>query len=51
MRLKNEDLLMVVGGSITATFLNSIARLLTTVIDVGKMIGSSLRRISHKNYC
>ena len=51
MKIKNEELLFISGGAFNATLLNSIARIFTTIIEVGKMIGSSLRRIKGKNYC
>lgn len=51
MKLQDEMLIEVVGGSISATFLNSLSRLFSTVIEVGRMVGSSLRRIVTKNYC
>ncbi len=51
MKLDNEILIKINGGGITATWLNAFARVISTVIEVGRMIGSSFRRISTKNYC
>ena len=51
MIIKTEQLYNIKGGAITASFLNSVVRIFTTVIDLGKMIGSTLRRVKNKNYC
>ena len=49
MKLTDKELLMVTGGAITATFINSIARGITTIADLGRSLGSAIRRIvSHK---
>lgn len=50
MKLNNAELYNIVGGA-NASLLNSIARIVTTVIEIGRMIGSSIRRIFGKNYC
>jgi len=51
MKVENRELIKINGGAINATWLNSMARLISIVIDVGKMIGTSFRRITGKNYC
>lgn len=54
MKLHNNELINIVGGastSITSTFLNSLARLITTVLDLGRTIGSSISRYKNRNYC
>lgn len=45
MKLKDNDLILVAGGAISGTLINAFARLLDLVIDIGKMIGSSIRRL------
>ncbi len=45
MKLKDNDLILVAGGAINGTLINAFARLLDLAIDIGKMIGSSLRRL------
>lgn len=45
MKLKDNDLILVAGGAINGTLINAFARLLDLVIDIGKMIGSSIRRL------
>ena len=51
--LKDKELMNIDGGAnwLTATFFNSVARVLSTIMDVGKSLGSSIRRISNGSYC
>ena len=49
--LQKEELVNVVGGAITATLINALARAVTTILDLGRTLGSSIRRSRTKNYC
>ena len=49
--LTNEELLVVKGGGIGATLLNSLSRLIGTILDLGQTVGSALRRGISKKYC
>ena len=49
--LTNEELLNISGGGITATFLNSVSRVMETLYKLGQSVGSSIRRVTAKNYC
>lgn len=51
MQIKNKELLNIVGGAINATMINAAARILSIVIDIGKMVGTALRRAFTKNVC
>ncbi len=53
MRLNDLELIEIKGGAgvITSTFLNSVARLITTILDYGRTIGSSIARYKNKKYC
>ncbi len=53
MNLTNNELVEVTGGaiSINSTFINSIARIISTILDTGRAIGSAISRMRHKNYC
>ncbi len=51
MRLENKELVSIIGGAITSAMITSVVRLITTVIDFGKMVGSSIRRATKKTYC
>jgi len=52
-KLTNEELFQIKGGSnlLTATFLNAAARCLNVFLDIGRAIGSSIRRIYSGNIC
>ena len=53
MNLDTKTLLEIKGGAINinSTFLNSLARVISTIVDLGRKIGSSISRIKNKNYC
>jgi hypothetical protein len=55
MELRNEEMFNIVGGatssSITSSWINAVARLISTVLDIGKTIGSAIYRAQNKNYC
>ncbi len=50
MQLNNQELIAIEGGT-NATLITAIIRVFTTIIDFGKGIGSSIRRVKTKNYC
>ncbi|MCI5836176.1 MAG: hypothetical protein MR227_05785 [Firmicutes bacterium] len=52
MNLKKDELLKIVGGfNITATFMNSIARGIETILDLGRSFGTAIRRVVGKSIC
>ena len=52
MKLKENELILIMGGALNGTLINSIVRLINSLIETGRMVGSSIRRIvSNKNYC
>lgn len=51
MKLEEKDLYEIKGGGVSATLLNSVARIISTVLELGRTVGSSIRRIYSKNYC
>lgn len=53
MKLNNEELVKIYGGAITmnSTLLNSIARIVTTLLDLGRSVGAAIARYRSKNYC
>jgi len=48
--MKDEELMLVKGG-ITTTFLNSIARIISVIFNIGKSVGTSIRMIRTKTTC
>lgn len=52
MIIEYQELSKIRGGtSITATFLSSFARMISSIYDVGNNLGSSIRRIVEKRMC
>ena len=51
MKLDNNELIQVTGGAITSAMINSVVKLITTVIDFGKMVGTTIRRATTGNIC
>lgn len=51
MKLTEKELMEVVGGTLTATLTNAIARCAETFFTIGRAIGSAIRRISSKTIC
>ncbi len=51
--LSCNELFEIKGGafSLSATLLNSIARIITTILDLGRTVGSSVSRYKNRNYC
>lgn len=51
MRLTNKELNEITGGGISAALLNAIARITNTIYDIGRGLGSSVRRLITKTLC
>lgn len=51
MILSKKELLEIDGGSISGTLLSSIIKGISSVFDLGKSLGSAIRRIIGKNIC
>lgn len=51
MELNNTELMSINGGGVTASYLNALARIYTTVLNVGQTLGSALRRAVNGKYC
>lgn len=53
IKLTKEELVNITGGAnlLTASFLNSVARCIDALLEIGRSIGSSIRRISSNNIC
>ena len=43
-KLNKEQLLKITGGSISATLLNALVRGVNVFLDVGRSVGSAIRR-------
>lgn len=51
MILRNEDLILVTGGGISAALINALARGFNSIIDLGRSVGSAIRRIKMGKIC
>lgn len=49
--MSNEELVNVVGGAITATWFNSISRIITTICDLGRTVGTAINMIFSGRRC
>ena len=49
--LDRKELLSVEGGSISGTMINSITKGINTILDMGRSLGSAIRRIGSNNIC
>lgn len=50
--LNNKELLVIDGGaSLSASFFNAISRTVSTVMEVGRSLGSAIRRLINGTYC
>lgn len=49
--LRKEEMLDIKGGGITSTIINAATRLISQVLDLGKTVGSAIRRISTGKLC
>lgn len=51
MELKQEQLKQIEGGGITSAMINAISKGVNTLYELGRQLGSSLRRIISNSYC
>ena len=51
--LNNKELMNIEGGAnwLTASFINAAARTIETVLDVGRSLGSAIRRAFSGKIC
>ena len=51
MLSKNELVQVKGGATITYSLINSLTKAVSTIFDLGRAIGSSLRRIVKNDFC
>ncbi len=49
--MSDEELLTVYGGAFSAALLSGIVSAIKTIYEIGKSIGTSIRRVIEKKYC
>ena len=51
MRLAKEEAMKIYGGSVSSTMVNAIVKGISLLIDLGRSLGSTIRRASENNMC
>jgi len=51
MILSNKDLCKITGGSIAASLVSEFIKGVSVIIDIGKMLGSAIKRITSNRQC
>ena len=51
MKLNRDELLNVYGGTISATLINAIVKGFSVIVDLGKALGSAIRRAVSGKTC
>ena len=51
MKLKDNQLKLISGGSITSSWVNAISKAIYTLYELGRHTGSAIRRIISNSYC
>jgi len=49
--LNKEELLNINGGSISGTLISSLTRGINSLLDMGRSLGTAIRRIGSGNVC
>lgn len=49
--LKEEEMKNIVGGAITASFISAIAKGINSILELGRSLGSAIRRIQTGKLC
>ena len=51
MKLQKEELLNIQGGSLTGTLITALLKGVSSIFDLGRSLGSAIRRIKYNNVC
>ena len=51
MKIKNEELMQIVGGAISASMIYTIIRGINSFLDLGRSVGTAIRRIQSGRIC
>lgn len=51
MKLEKEEMLKINGGGISGTIINSIIRGLNSILELGRSLGTAIRRLTANNLC
>lgn len=50
MEIQKEELKMIIGG-VNASYLSAIVRGVNAILDIGRSLGSAIRRMVEGNIC
>lgn len=50
-KLENNELYQIYGGAITASFITAVVRAVNGILDLGRSLGSAIRRIQNGKVC
>ena len=50
-KLNKNELANISGGALTGTFINALTKGITVVLDLGRTLGSGIRRIISGRMC
>lgn len=50
-KLDDRELLLIEGGKISAALINSLLRGASLILDLGRSLGTTIRRITSKKTC
>ena len=51
MQLNNKELINIIGGGISGSLFAVISKAVNSILEVGRALGSALRRMFKKRYC
>lgn len=49
--LSNEELKLVIGGSLTGTMINAFVRGINSMLELGRSLGTAIRRVIDGKAC
>jgi len=49
--LNNEELLCIEGGTVSASMIGYIVRGINSILDLGRSLGSAMRRVQNNSLC
>ncbi len=50
-QLGKQELLEIQGGAISGSLINALIRGISTILDLGRSLGTAIRRIQTKRFC
>ena len=49
--MKESELILISGGGLSASFMNAVSRGIKNILDLGRTVGSAIRRIKTGRFC